>query len=300
MSQNNTRTGIILMIAAVFVFAVQDGVSRLLADAYNVWMIVMIRYWFFALFVVAVAARSAGGIRAAAATSQPLLQTFRGVLLVLEVVVTIYAFVLLGLIPTHALFASYPLMIAALSGPVLGEKVGPRRWAAIGAGFIGILIILRPGLAVFTPEALIALLAALMFAVYGLTTRYAARRDSAATSFFWTGTTGAVAISLVGIWFWEPMAPQDWIWMGMLCITGALGHFLLIKCYEQAEASAVQPFAYFQLVFVSIIAVSFFGETTDLPTVIGAVIVVGAGLFTAFRERQLNRKSSAASALKRS
>lgn len=293
MSQNNTRTGIILMIAAVFVFAVQDGVSRLLADAYNVWMIVMIRYWFFALFVVAVAARSAGGIRAAAATSQPLLQTFRGVLLVLEVVVTIYAFVLLGLIPTHALFASYPLMIAALSGPVLGEKVGPRRWAAIGAGFIGILIILRPGLAVFTPEALIALLAALMFAVYGLTTRYAARRDSAATSFFWTGTTGAVAISLVGIWFWEPMAPQDWIWMGMLCITGALGHFLLIKCYEQAEASAVQPFAYFQLVFVSIIAVSFFGETTDLPTVIGAVIVVGAGLFTAFRERQLNKRAKA-------
>ncbi|HBZ44909.1 MAG TPA: EamA family transporter [Maritimibacter sp.] len=291
MSQNNTRTGIILMIAAVFVFAVQDGVSRLLADAYNVWMIVMIRYWFFALFVVAVAARSAGGIRAAAATSQPLLQTFRGVLLVLEVVVTIYAFVLLGLIPTHALFASYPLMIAALSGPILGEKVGPRRWAAIGAGFIGILVILRPGLAVFTPEALIALLAALMFAVYGLTTRYAARRDSAATSFFWTGTTGAVAISLVGIWFWEPMAPQDWIWMGMLCVTGALGHFLLIKCYEQAEASAVQPFAYFQLVFVSIIAVSFFGETTDLPTVIGAAIVVGAGLFTAFRERQLNKRA---------
>lgn len=300
MSQNNTRAGIFLMIAAVFVFAVQDGVSRLLADEYNVWMIVMIRYWFFALFVIAVAARSKGGIRAAARTSQPLLQTFRGVLLIFEIVVTVYAFVVLGLIPTHALFASYPLMIAALSGPVLGEKVGPRRWAAIGVGFVGILIILRPGLAVFAPEALIALLAALLFAIYGLATRYVAHRDSAATSFFWTGVTGMVAITAIGAFYWEPMAQEDWLWMGLLCITGASGHYLLIKCYEQAEASAVQPFAYFQLVFVSIIAISFFGETTDLPTVIGAAIVVGAGLFTVWRERQVSRRSTAASALRRS
>ncbi len=300
MSQNNTRAGIALMIAAVFVFAVQDGVSRLLADTYNVWMIVMIRYWFFALFVIAVAARGPGGIRAAAATTQPFLQTFRGVLLIFEIVATVYAFVILGLIPTHALFASYPLMIAALSGPILGEKVGPRRWAAIGVGFIGILVILRPGFAVFTPEALIALLAAFLFAVYGLSTRYVARRDSAATSFFWTGTTGAIAITAIGVFYWEPMAPRDWIWMGALCITGALGHFLLIKCYEQAEASAVQPFAYFQLVFVSIIALTFFGEAFDLPTALGAAIVVGAGLFTVWRERQLKRKPTAASALRRS
>lgn len=295
----NTRLGIWLMIAAVFTFAVQDGVSRLLAERYNVFLIVMIRYWFFAVFVVALAARAPGGLRAAAATRQPLLQTFRGVLLIAEVLVTIYAFVVLGLIPTHAIFASYPLIIAALSGPVLGEKVGPRRWAAIGAGFVGILVILRPGFAVFAPEALIAVAAAFLFAVYGLATRFAARKDSAATSFFWTGITGAVVVTLIGVWFWEPLAPPDWIWMGMLCITGALGHWLLIKCYEQAEASAVQPFAYLQLVFVTVIAMSFFGESTDLPTVIGATIVVGAGLFTALRERQLGRRSSAASALPR-
>lgn len=296
MAVQNTRLGIFLMLGAVLTFAVQDGVSRLLADKYNVYLIVMIRYWFFAMFVTVMAARSAGGLRKAVATSQPFLQTFRGVVLIVEVLVTIYAFVVLGLIPTHALFASYPLMIAALSGPVLGEQVGPRRWAAIGAGFIGILVILQPGFAVFAPEALIAVAAALLFAIYGLATRYAARKDTAQTSFFWTGVAGAVAITIVGAFHWEPMDRPDWLWMGMLCITGALGHFLLIKCYEVAEASAVQPFAYFQLVFVSIIAILFFGETIELHVALGAVIVVGAGLFTAWRERQRGRKPSAASA----
>jgi drug/metabolite transporter (DMT)-like permease len=298
MAVQNTKAGIILMLGAVFTFAVQDGVSRLLADKYNVYLIVMIRYWFFALFVTVMAARSAGGLRRAVATSQPFLQSFRGVILIVEVLVTIYAFVVLGLIPTHAIFASYPLMIAALSGPVLGETVGPRRWLAIGVGFVGILIILQPGFAVFAPEALIAVAAALLFAVYGLATRYAARKDSAQTSFFWTGIAGVVAITAVGAFHWEPMERPDWIWMAMLCITGALGHYLLIRCYEVAEASAVQPFAYFQLVFVSIIAILFFGESIEWNVALGATIVVGAGLFTAWRERQKGRKVSGASALR--
>ena len=292
MKTQDNRTGIFLMLGAVFVFAAQDGVSRFLADKYSVLLIVMIRYWFFAAFVTVIASRNAGGIRPAAATGMPWLQIGRGVILVFEIWVTILAFVKLGLIATHALFASYPLMIAALSGPVLGEKVGPRRWAAIGAGFIGILVILQPGFAVFSPSALIALGAALLFAIYGLATRYVSRVDSAATSFFWTGISGVVVATLGGVFYWEPMAPADWIWMAALCVTGALGHYLLIRCYEVAEASAVQPFAYFQLVFVSIIAVSFFGETIELHVALGAAIVVGAGVFTVWRERQRARQDA--------
>jgi len=289
MREQNTRLGIMLMIASAFVFAMQDGISRHLAGEYNVFMVVMIRYWFFAAFVVVVATRQAGGLRAAAATSQPMVQITRGLLLIAEICVTVVAFVMLGLIPTHAIFASYPLIIAALSGPVLGEKVGPRRWAAIAVGFLGILIILRPGFAVFAPQSLIALFAAFLWAGYGLLTRYAARRDTAATSFFWTGTVGAVAMTIIGVWFWEPMTGPDWGWMAVLCVTGALGHGILIKTYEVAEASAVQPFAYFQLVFVTMMAVPVFHERVDVPTMIGGAIVVGAGLFTAWRERQANR-----------
>ncbi|MBB5517180.1 drug/metabolite transporter (DMT)-like permease [Rubricella aquisinus] len=286
MQTSNTRAGILLMIATTFVFAAQDGISRHLASEYNVYMVVMIRYWFFALFVLTIAARQ-GGVRAVARTEQPVLQIFRGILLVAEICVMVTAFTLLGLTESHAIFAAYPLLIAALSGPVLGEQVGWRRWAAIGVGFIGVLIILRPGFKVFSPEALVPLLAALMFALYGLLTRYAAIKDSARTSFFYTGIAGAVGISFVGPFFWEPMTGPDWAWMGLLCLTGAFGHWLLIKTYETAEAGVVQPFAYFQLVFAASMGLTLFGETVDAYTVIGAAIIVGAGIYTVVRERRV-------------
>ncbi|MEM7075188.1 MAG: DMT family transporter [Pseudomonadota bacterium] len=286
MTEQNTRLGILLMVTTTFIFAVQDGISQHLAREYNVFMVVMIRYWFFAAFVIALASRTAGGIRKAAATGQPVLQGFRAVLLVAEICVMVVAFTYLGLVESHAIFAAYPLLIAAFSGPVLGERVGWRRWLAIGVGFIGVMIILQPGLTVFRPEAMIALASACMFALYGLLTRYVARRDSAATSFFWTGTVGSVAMTLVGVWFWEPMSAPDWAWMITLCFTGAAGHFTLIKCYEVAEASAVQPFAYLQLVFASLIGVTVFSETIRTNVAAGAALIVGAGLFTLWRQRK--------------
>ncbi|MFT5797871.1 MAG: drug/metabolite transporter (DMT)-like permease [Candidatus Azotimanducaceae bacterium] len=283
---NNTRAGISLMIAATFVFAMQDGISRHLASEYNVLMVVMIRYWFFAAFVMAVASRAAGGLRVAAKTRQPILQIGRGVLLAGEVCVAITAITYLGLVDSLAIFICYPLLVAALSGPILGEQVGWRRWAAIGVGFVGVLIILKPGFGVFEPAAILALISAVMFALYALLTRYAARQDSTATSFFWTGTVGAVFMSVVGAWSWETMISSDWVWMAILCVSGAFGHWLLIRCYEMAEASAVQPFAYFHLVFGSMVGVLVFGEVIALNVSLGAAIVVAAGLFTFWRERQ--------------
>ncbi|MCK0169186.1 DMT family transporter [Jannaschia sp. S6380] len=279
------RLGIALMVATTAVFAAQDGLSRHLAAEYNVLMIVMIRYWFFAAFVIALAARHAGGLRAAARTSQPVVQAVRGLLLVAEICVMVGGFVLLGLVESHAIFAVYPLLVAALSGPLLGERVGWRRWAAIALGFVGVLVILRPGAAVFSPAALVPLAAATMFAVYALLTRFVARRDTTATSFFWTGVVGAVAITAVGVWTWEPMARDDWIWMAALCLAGASGHWLLIRAYAAAEASTVQPFAYLQLVFASLIGVLVFSETVAPHVLLGAAIVIAAGLFTLLRQR---------------
>ncbi|WP_226780257.1 DMT family transporter [Oceaniglobus trochenteri] len=296
MTGNDTRKGVGLMALAMAVFAVQDVISRHLAGEYNVLMVVMLRYWFFALFVLSVAARKAGGLRAAARSAQPWVQTFRGLLLVGEICVMVVAFVHLGLVEAHAIFACYPLLVAALSGPVLGEAVGWRRWAAIGVGFIGIMVILQPGSGVFTPSALIAMAAALMFALYALLTRYVARADTSATSFFYTGVAGAPAITLLGMWYWEPMTPPDWGWMALLCITGAFGHFLLIKVYEAAEASAVQPFAYLQLVFAASLGVLILGEDLRPAVVLGVSIVVGAGLFTLWRENVARRRAISAAA----
>jgi drug/metabolite transporter (DMT)-like permease len=93
---------------------------------------------------------------------------------------------------------------------------------------------------------------------------------------------------LVGIWYWEPMTRTDWMWMGTLCVTGALGHWLLIKAYEMAEASTVQPFAFFQLVFVSILGLSVFGEVLRPNVAIGVAIILAAGIFTVLRARRVN------------
>ena len=287
MSAQNTRLGIWLMVATTVVFALQDAMSRYLAGNYNVLMVVMIRYWFFAAFVIVLASRRAGGIRQAATTTQPVLQILRALLLVGEICVTVLAFVLLGLVETHAVFISYPLLVAALSGPVLREHVGWRRWGAIMIGFAGVLIILQPGFGVFSLAALVPLLGAFMFALYGLLTRYVARRDSTATSFFWTGVVGAAGITTAGIWFWEPMRPVDWGWMGLLSVSAVLGHWLLIRCYEVAEASAVQPFAYLQLVWASALGITVFGETLRANVALGAAVVVCAGLFTLWRARRI-------------
>jgi len=285
MTEQNTRLGIILMVITMLIFAIQDAFSKHLASEYNVFMVVMVRYWFFALFVLALARRQ-GGIRAAARTDQLGLQIGRGVLLVAEICVMVAAFTLLGLIESFAVFACYPLLVAALSGPILGERVGPWRLMAIVAGFIGMLIVLQPGAGAFSIYALIPLCSATMFALYALLTRFASRRDTSITSFFWTGIAGTVAITPVGLFFWEPMTLPDWGWMLALCISGALGHWLLIKVYELAEAGAVQPFAYLHLVFGALVGLLIFSESLRTNVVVGAGIIIGAGLFTIWREQR--------------
>ena len=290
----NTRAGIWLMIATTIVFAAQDGISRHLAEDYSVMMVVMIRFWFFALFVLALAARAPGGLRAASRSAFPFVQLARGLILVAEICVMVLGFVNLGLIEAHAVFTCYPLLVAALSGPILGEKVGWRRWTAILVGFAGVLFILQPGISVFSPWALVPLLAALMFAIYGLLTRYVARKDPAPVSFFWTGVVGALAMTPFGLATWTWMTPAAWGWMATLCCTAVLGHWLLIRAFAVAEASAIQPFAYLQLVFASGIGLVIFDETLRPNVAIGAGIVVAAGVFTLWRQRMREKAAQLA------
>lgn len=280
----DNRQGVFLMLATTFVFALQDGLSRHLAEHYNVLTVVMFRYWFFAAFVIAWSARQKGGLAGVVQTAHPWLQVTRGFLLVGEICVMVLGFTLLGLVEAHAIFAVYPLIVAALSGPILGEQVGWRRWSAIIIGFVGMLLILRPGVKAFSPEAMVSLTAAIMFAFYGLLTRYVGRTDKAATSFFYTGISGAAAITAIAPFWFSPMQTAgDWGWMGLLCIFGVLGHYLLIRAYEVAEATAIQPLAYFQLVFASVLGITIFGDALGLWTAAGAGLIMVAGIYTAWR-----------------
>ena len=270
--------GLLLMVAAMFVFGCQDAISRYLAEIYSVLGILLIRYWFFAGFVVLRAARAPGGLGRVIRSKRPVVQCLRGVMLVVQVWMIVNAFKLLGLVETHAIFACYPLIITALAGPVLGERVSLMRWLTILAGALGVLLILRPGPGMFTPAALLVLVAALNFAAYGLITRLVARDDPPDTSFFYTGLAGAVAVTLLTPWIWTPIAFADWGWMGLLCISGTLGHYFLIRALDMAEASRLQPLAYLQLVFAAALGVLVFAEPLPWTTVMGGALVVVAGL----------------------
>ena len=284
--QDNPRRGILLMVATTIIFAIQDGISRYLAGSYDIITIVAIRYWFFAIFVCAFSAHKSGGLTQVAATRQPWVQASRGVLLATQICTAVLGFSQVGLVQFHAIFASYPLLMMALSVPFLGEIVGWRRWLAVGFGFAGVLVILQPGSSAFGSNAVIPLFAAILMATYGVLTRFAARRDNAMTSFFWTGVAGAMAITLVVPFFWHPPQGSDWWWMALLCITGASGHFCLISALDTTHASTVQPFAYLQLVFASTIGIVIFNDQLDLALTIGSLMIVGSGLFALNRERR--------------
>ena len=285
--QSAQRVGILLMIGAALTFGMQDGLSRLLAESYNVLTVVGLRYWFFAAFVLAYSAGNAkrtGGIVKVARTRRPVLQFSRGVLLVTEICTAVWGFTIVGLVGWQVIFASYPLMIAAMSVPILGERVGWRRWLAIAAGFIGVGIALEPQGSIFSLHIILPVAGALQFAAYNILTRLAGRTEKADTSFFWTGVVGALFITLLMPFNWNPPMGLDWGWMLLLCVTGVTGHFLIIKALQMAEAGVLQPFAYFGVLTSAVVGYVFFDDVVTRSMIIGGTLVIGAGMFTFWRE----------------
>ena len=211
--QSNLR-GVAFMLATTVIFALQDGLSKALAENHSPIFVTMWRYWAFGAVCLFLLWRS--GFRQGLRSGQPVLQVARGVTLALEICVAILAFRLIGLASTHAIFAFGPLLVVALSGPILGEHVGWRRWTAIGVGFLGMMMIIRPGSEPLTTGMLVAILGMAMFAAYGIATRRVARTDDAMTSFHYTGVFGALVMTLIGPWFWSAMTPAEMLMMAIL------------------------------------------------------------------------------------
>ena len=282
--QNNILLGIGLMVVTTFMFSAMDGVSRFLAERNNVFTLVTMRYWFIAIIMIISCIFIKNSFTKILYTKQPFTQFTRGLILSLNNCLVVYTFTLLGLVETHAIIACYPLIVAGLSVPFLGEKFGWRRWTAIFIGFIGVIIILRPTTNIISQGSIFALLGAIMFAVYLILTRYVSRQDPAITSFFWTGIGGTVTMSIISFFIWDAIPEEDYIWLFVMCLLSASSHFMMVKTLQVAEASVIQPFSYLQLVFGSIIGVTIFAESINSMIVIGVIVVIGSGLFTTWRE----------------
>lgn len=285
-ASRNPTLGIWLMVAAVAAFSAQDAFAKHLAGTYSTPMIIMIRYWVFAGFVILLALRRPEGMRAAIRSTRLPTHLVRSCLLVAEICLIVWGYTQIGLINSLAVFSVCPLLIVALSGPMLGEAISWQRWAAVGAGLVGVLVILRPGMGVFSWAALLPLSSALMFAVYSVLTRLTTRGESTFPAFFWPGVIGAVLMTGLGLPHLTPMTPQDIGFLAAYCGLSILSHWLLLKCYEQVEASRVQPYSYLQLVFVTGIGMVVYDEVLELPVAIGSVIVVAAGLYALSLERK--------------
>ena len=280
---NNVKNGILLIILATLFFATMDGVSRYLAETYNVFVINMIRSWVLAILVISISLRKKNGLKKVITTKQPYIQFIRGILLILAILIGVYSFTTLGLVQTHSILSSFPLIVGAFSGPILKEKIGIQRWMAVLFGFIGVLIILNPADFIISFDALLPVAGAFVLGFYTILTRKVSETDTSETSFFWVAMVGCAVMSIIGPFFWEPIFFKDWTLMALLCILSTAGHFLLIKAYENAEASVLQPFTYFQLFFASIIGIYIFNDKVTLSIFLGGSIVVASGIFAAWR-----------------
>ncbi len=281
---DNAGRGIALIVVATMVFAVQDVLTKYLVQSYPAQQILWVRYLFFATFALALSLRSRP-LRDVFVTRRPLFQIARSLVIMVALVCFALAVRVLPLADTHSLVSAAPLFATGLSAVWLGEKVGMRRWLAVCTGFIGVLLILRPGLTVLQPASLFMVGAAFSYALYSVMTRIASRDEDGETQLIYVAATGAVLLTAVGPFFWVAPTGEDFMFMVALAFAGTVGHYLLIKSLEAAPASLTQPFNYLMLVWAMVTGYVVFGDFPDMWTLIGATVIVASGLYVISRER---------------
>ena len=274
----SSKKGIITLIIATFFLALMDGMSRYMAELYDVLNINMFRFWIIGSFVILVSLRGRGVLKSILNTKQPIAQISRGLLFISSLLMAIYSYTQVGLIVTHALMAVFPLLTVLLSGLFLEEKITRIKIVAVGVGFVGVIIIINPINLEFSLVSVLPLISAVTFAIYAVLTRKVASTDNTETSFFWVSIVSAMAITIPSPLFYKPIMFSDLYFLILLCMFSLVGHFLLTNAYRHAEASVLQPFAYFHLFFASIVGIIFFQDPLTISTVAGGGLIVSGGI----------------------
>jgi Predicted permease, DMT superfamily len=275
---------ILLTLMTIIVFGIQDAVSKMLVQTYSPFLITMMRYWGFAAFALFMVARQAP-LRQALVSGAPGWQVLRGVLLIADIWFFALALQTVPLGELQAIVIVYPLLVTLFAIPILGEKVGIFRFAAVGAGFLGALIIMRPGGIPLDWGVAYALASATLYAIYIVITRKVSGVDSAATSLTYIAVVGLVLSSAIGVFFWQPMAWGDFALVVVIMATTCAGHGVMVYALTMAPASVLQPFNYFSLPWAIILSIVVFGHWIDAISLLGASVIVAAGLVVMWRER---------------
>ena len=284
------------MCGAVALFACLDTTAKYLNTQTGSLEIAWARYTsaFVLTLVVSNPLTHSGLLR----TRSAKLQVVRSVLLVGSTALNFLALRWLQLDEALSILFTFPFIVAIISGPLLGEWIGWRRWSAIGFGFAGVLLITRPGLGGMHPAALITLGATICYGFYAVITRIVSRVDSNQTSLFYSNAIGALVMLPVIPFVWQ--RPANWVIALMLAMTGVLGsagHYFLIAGHKLAPASVLSPFIYTQLIWVVILGYLVFDHVPNGWTIAGAAMVIGSGLYLLYRERQVGKSTTSEAAI---
>ena len=271
------------MLAAMAILPGIDVIAKKLGQqGLPITQIVWARMFFGAVLTLPFALRQ-GGVRALAPV-RPVFHSVRAGLLMLATFCFFSSLKFLPIADALAIFFVQPLVLTALSPLLLGETVGPRRWAAVAVGFVGTLIIIRPGIAGLNPGSLLALGAGTSLALYFLMTRRIAGSAPALVTTFHTMLIGAVFSSLLVAAVWVRPDGQQWVLFTALGLIAALGHYLITRAYDFAEASLLAPLAYTEMVIATLVGWWFFNDFPDAMTFLGVGVLITCALYISLTE----------------
>jgi drug/metabolite transporter (DMT)-like permease len=280
--------GIAFLLVAIFCLGLMEVGVKILTETLSVGQILWARFMFHLIGALPILIYL--GLRSVARTDRPVLQCVRSLL---QLLATLGIFLAIDRAPlAEAITVHYlsPLIVTALSVPLLAERVTLGRWFAVSLGFIGVLVILRPGFAGAHWGASFALISAVSYALFQITTRMLGFTDRPWTTMFYTPVVGAVVASIIVPFVWVTPSPHEWAILVALGLFAGIAHFMLIKAFQNAEASGLQPYNYAHIIWASLLGFIFFGSVPEVWTLLGAALIVGGGLFVLYGDaRSLGR-----------
>ena len=284
-SASNPLHGIGFVIFMTICFSSLDASAKYLSNELPLWVLLWGRYFFNFLFVALFFLR--GAPADIIHTRKLKLQILRSIFLVAATVTFWRALVFLPLADCVVILFVSPLLVTILAAPILGESVGSHRWTAVILGFVGVMVVMRPGITIFDWVSILPLITALLYAGVQISTRILGRTEGALTTLLYSSTGGVIICTIGVLFFWVTPSFEQWLVLGWLGFLGAVGHYLMIKAYEIAPASLLAPFDYTTLIWATILGFVMFGDLPDAWTVVGAIIIMSSGLYLIRRESRL-------------
>ena len=276
-SKSKEFVGILFAVAAYFSFSILDAFQKTAVINHSIFQLLFIRYIFTLLLSCSEAKRKKN--YKFWQSNNVKLQVLRSFFSIIESGCFVLAFRYLSLADVHSVGSLTPVIIVTLSAFILKEKVSPKTWIAIFVGFLGVLIILRPGLSIFDIKSLLPLMAAFFLGLYQVVTRKVSENDSTETSLFYTSLIGFIVLSILAFVHWQPLALNSYFLFTCIGIFFSMGIYFQIIALSKARASIIQPFHYTLIFWAIILGYLVYDDLPDMPTIVGAIIIAASGIY---------------------